>query len=57
MLTQGVNAIEKLAIDGGTPVISKNPIVQTDYFTDEELNAVVDVGMRARWNITRAYVR
>lgn len=35
--------MEKLAIDGGTPVRSKNPIVETDYFTDDELNAVIDV--------------
>ena len=35
--------MEKLAIDGGTPVRTKNPIVETDYYTDDELNAVVDV--------------
>lgn len=35
--------MEKLAIDGGTPIRSKSPIVETDYFTDEELDAVVNV--------------
>ncbi len=40
--------MEKLAIDGGTPIRSKNPIVETDYFTDEELDAVVDVMKSAR---------
>ena len=40
--------MEKLAIDGGKPVRSKNPIVETDYFTDDELNAVVDVMKSAR---------
>lgn len=35
--------MEKLAIDGGTPVRSKGPIVETDYYTDEELNSVIDV--------------
>jgi len=35
--------MEKLAIDGGTPVRTKNPIVETDFFTDEELDAVVEV--------------
>ncbi len=40
--------MEKLAIDGGTPIRSKNPIVETDYFTDEELNAVVNVMKSSR---------
>jgi dTDP-4-amino-4,6-dideoxygalactose transaminase len=40
--------MEKLAIDGGKPIRSKNPIVETDYFTDEELNSVVDVMKSAR---------
>jgi dTDP-4-amino-4,6-dideoxygalactose transaminase len=40
--------MEKLAIDGGTPVRSKNPIVETDYFTDDELDAVVDVMKSSR---------
>ncbi len=40
--------MEKLAIDGGKPIRSKNPIVETDYFTDEELNAVIDVMKSAR---------
>ncbi len=35
--------MEKLAIDGGTPIRTKNPIVETDFFTDEELDAVVAV--------------
>ena len=40
--------MEKLAIDGGSPVRTKDPIVETDYFTDEELNAVVDVMKSSR---------
>ncbi len=35
--------MNKLAIDGGTPVRSKGPIVETDYYTDEELNSVIEV--------------
>ena len=40
--------MEKLAIDGGAPVRSKAPIVETDYFTDDELNAVINVMKSAR---------
>jgi len=40
--------MEKLAIEGGSPVRTKDPIVETDYFTDEELNAVVDVMKSSR---------
>ncbi len=40
--------MEKLAIDGGAPVRSKDPIVETDYFTDDELNAVIAVMKSAR---------
>jgi dTDP-4-amino-4,6-dideoxygalactose transaminase len=40
--------MEKLAIDGGVPVRTKDPIVETDYFTDDELNAVVGVMKSAR---------
>ncbi len=35
--------MEKLAIDGGTPVRSKNPIVETDVFEEEEFNALMEV--------------
>ena len=35
--------MEKLAIDGGNPVRSKNPIVETDVFEEEEYNALMEV--------------
>ena len=35
--------MEKLAIDGGNPVRSKNPIVETDVFEEEEFNALMEV--------------
>jgi perosamine synthetase len=40
--------MDKLAIDGGMPVRSKEPIVETDFFTDDELNAVINVMKSAR---------
>ncbi|HNY83559.1 MAG TPA: DegT/DnrJ/EryC1/StrS family aminotransferase [Anaerolineaceae bacterium] len=40
--------MEKLAIDGGTPVRTKGPIVETDYYTDEELESVIAVMKSAR---------
>lgn len=40
--------MEKLAIDGGTPVRTKGPIVETDYYTDDELNEVIEVMKTAR---------
>jgi dTDP-4-amino-4,6-dideoxygalactose transaminase len=35
--------MEKLAIDGGTPVRTQAPIVETDVFEEEELNALIEV--------------
>jgi perosamine synthetase len=35
--------MEKLAIDGGTPVRTKDPIVETDVFEQEELDALIEV--------------
>ena len=35
--------MEKLAIDGGNPVRSRNPIVETDVFEEEEFNALMEV--------------
>lgn len=35
--------MEKLAIDGGNPVRTKNPIVETDVFEEEELQALIEV--------------
>jgi dTDP-4-amino-4,6-dideoxygalactose transaminase len=35
--------MEKLAIDGGTPVRTANPIVETDVFEQEEFDALVEV--------------
>jgi dTDP-4-amino-4,6-dideoxygalactose transaminase len=35
--------MEKLAIDGGTPIRSKGPIVETDVFEEEEFQALMEV--------------
>ena len=35
--------MEKLAIDGGTPVRRKNPIVETDVFEQDEMDALIEV--------------
>lgn len=35
--------MEKLAIDGGTPVRTKEPIVETDVFEQEEFDALMEV--------------
>jgi hypothetical protein len=35
--------MEKLAIDGGTPVRTKDPIVETDVFEEEERQALIEV--------------
>ena len=35
--------MEKLAIDGGTPVRTREPIVETDVFDKEELDALMEV--------------
>ena len=35
--------MEQLAIDGGTPVRTKNPIVETDVFEQEEYDALMEV--------------
>lgn len=35
--------MEKLAIDGGNPVRSRNPIVETDVFEEEEFSALMEV--------------
>jgi perosamine synthetase len=35
--------MEKLAIDGGVPVRTKSPIVETDVFDEEELDALIEV--------------
>ena len=35
--------MEKLAIDGGTPVRTKAPIVETDVFEQEEFDALMAV--------------
>ena len=35
--------MEKLAIDGGTPVRTRAPIVETDVFEKEELDALMEV--------------
>ncbi len=35
--------MEKLAIDGGTPVRTKGPIIETDVFEEEEFNALMEV--------------
>ncbi|MBI9045038.1 MAG: DegT/DnrJ/EryC1/StrS family aminotransferase [Anaerolineaceae bacterium] len=35
--------MEKLAIDGGTPVRSQGPIIETDVFDKEELDALIKV--------------
>lgn len=38
----------KLAIDGGTPVRSKGPIIETDVFEQEELDALVQVAKQKK---------
>ena len=35
--------MEKLAIDGGNPIRSKGPIVESDVFEQEELEALIQV--------------
>lgn len=35
--------MEKLAIDGGAPVRTKGPIIETDVFEEEELQALIEV--------------
>lgn len=35
--------MEQLAIDGGTPVRTKNPIIETDVFEQEEFDALMEV--------------
>ena len=40
--------MDKLAIDGGTPVRKKGPIVETDVFEEEELNALIEVARQKK---------
>jgi perosamine synthetase len=35
--------VEQLAIDGGTPVRTKNPVIETDVFEREEFDALMEV--------------
>lgn len=37
-----------LAIDGGTPVRRKGPIVETDVFEDDELQALIEVARQKK---------
>lgn len=39
---------DKLAVDGGQPVRSKNPIVEQDVFDEEELNALIEVARQKK---------
>lgn len=40
--------MEKLAIDGGTPVRTKSPIVETDVFEQEELDALMEIARQKK---------
>jgi perosamine synthetase len=40
--------VEKLAIDGGAPVRTRGPIVETDVFEEEELDALIEVAKQKR---------
>ena len=49
-----------LAIDGGTPVRTKGPIVEQDVFDDEELEALIEVARKKqlrRAEATEVYER
>jgi dTDP-4-amino-4,6-dideoxygalactose transaminase len=40
--------MEKLAIEGGNPVRSKNPIIETDIIEEAEINALVEVARQKK---------
>jgi len=40
--------MEKLAIDGGNPVRTQGPIIETDVFDKEELNALIEVAQQKK---------
>jgi perosamine synthetase len=48
--------MSKLAIDGGTPVRSKGPIVETDVFEEEELQALLKVARQKKLRRAEATV-
>jgi dTDP-4-amino-4,6-dideoxygalactose transaminase len=48
--------MEKLAIDGGTPVRTQEPIVETDVFEEEELNALIEVAKQKKLRRAEATV-
>lgn len=48
--------MSKLAIEGGTPVRSKNPIVETDVFEQEEFDALVQVASQKKLRRAEAAV-
>src|SRR6185503_18439883 len=50
------NGMSKLAIDGGSPVRSKGPIVETDVFEEEELQALLKVARQKKLRRAEATV-
>jgi dTDP-4-amino-4,6-dideoxygalactose transaminase len=48
--------MEKLAIDGGTPVRTRAPIVETDVFDQEELDALMEVARNKKLRRAEAAV-
>ncbi len=48
--------METLAIDGGTPVRTREPIVETDVFEEEELNALMEVARHKKLRRAEAAV-
>lgn len=48
--------MEKLAIDGGTPVRTREPIVETDVFENEELDALMEVARNKKLRRAEAAV-
>jgi dTDP-4-amino-4,6-dideoxygalactose transaminase len=48
--------MEKLAIDGGTPVRTQGPIIETDVFEEEELEALIEVAKQKKLRRAEATV-
>ena len=48
--------MEKLAIDGGTPVRTKSPITEQDVFEEEELQALIQVAKQKKLRQVRELV-
>jgi dTDP-4-amino-4,6-dideoxygalactose transaminase len=53
---KGENVMEKLAIDGGTPVRTRAPIIETDVFEQEELDALMEVARNKKLRRAEAAV-